>query len=163
MNIYSRRWSSWMATTWIAASTAEESSGESTTAKNATVEVCNLSPFMNSSSRSWSSCSCGCRRRGLLQAKRKNRREHRRLPKTWSKYGTWASSVSFFNILAGPPWMRPSRERCVLSAAATSWDGFNLFVLNWISPGDQPWICCFPVVSRVTGTFCPAGPCWDDP
>jgi hypothetical protein len=25
--------------------------------------------------------------------------------------------------------MRPSRERCVLSAAATSCDGFNLFVL----------------------------------
>jgi len=64
----------WMATTWIAASIAEESSGASATAKNA-VEV---------------------------------------LPEC------------------------VQAEIGVLSAAATSCEGFGLFVLNWISPGDQP-------------------------
>jgi len=33
--------------------------------------------------RTWS--SCGCRRRGLLLAQRKNHREHRQLPKTLSR------------------------------------------------------------------------------
>jgi hypothetical protein len=89
----------WMTTTWIAASTAEESSGASATAQNA-VEVSNL--------------SLHCL---FFQHPRRSTLE-----------------------------MRPSRDRRVLSAAATSCDGFGLSS----SPRDQP----FWLLSRSLKTTC---------